>query len=74
MWSTSKLLEVNLSETLMTNEQTRVFWEGVEDGSNFACLEVGGMNLEHVNISALAKVASQVYKLGLDNTSITPEH
>ena len=31
------------------------------------------MNLEHVNISALAKVASQVYKLGLDNTSITPE-
>ena len=29
IWSASKLLEVNLSETLMTNEQTRVFWEGL---------------------------------------------
>ena len=62
-----------MSDTLMTNEQTMVFWEGIEEGSNFTSFEVAGINLENVNTQALAKVARQATKVGLCNTSITPE-
>ena len=71
--STSRLVEVNFSATLMTDEQTRVMWDAIEEEDcNFESLEMTGVNLGNVGIDALVKVATTVGKIGIGNTSITP--
>ena len=71
---TSKLLELNLSSTLMTNEQSRVLWNAIveEEDCNFTIFEMNSVNLENAEVEAPVKVARKVSKLGLGNTSLTP--
>ena len=71
--STTRLVEVNLSATLMTDEQMRVMWDAImEKDCKFTSFEMTGVNLGNVAVEALVKVASKVGKIGIGNTSITP--
>ena len=53
--STSRLVVVNLSATLMTDEQTRVMWDAImEKDCKFKSFEMTGVNLGNVGIEVLS--------------------
>ena len=69
--SAAKLVELNLSNTLLTSEQTRMLWSAIEKEGNFSSLQLGAVNLATVDPEALGSVARRVSKVGLCNASLT---
>ena len=69
--SAVKLVELNLSNTLLTSEQTRMLWNAIKKEGNFSILQLGAVNLATVDPEALASVARRASKVGLCNASLT---
>ena len=69
--SAARVLELSLSNCLLTPEQISTLWTAVGNGSNFRSIDVAGMELTNVDQAALKIVAERAFKIGLSNTSLT---
>ena len=68
-----RLAELNLSETLLTTEQTRILWNAIGEHCNFSSFHMRGIDLGNVEPEVLSQVAKQASKIGFCNTSLTGE-
>ena len=70
----AKLNELNISDVLLTPEQTRMLWRAIEEESSFSSFQFAGVNLDSVNPEALAEVARRAFKIDLCNAALTADH
>ena len=67
----SRVLELSLSDCLLTPEQISTLWTAVGNGSNFRSIHVAGMELTNVDEASLEHATGRASKIGLSNTSLT---
>ena len=67
---TSRLSELRISNTMLTQQQISLIWTAFKS-SDFKIFSMSGSNLSGVEHEALVRVASNVSKIDLSNTSLT---